>query len=175
MSTNNMDDVELPLSKANGGTGVIVSTTLVQTVTTTISATNTAATTAFGTTAPTTSEGAQIATLSITPVYSTSVLDIYAEINLNGSPTALSSSVMALHRDGANAIATASWGLARNNCGQQLCIRKIITSGSTAATTFTLRVGTSSATNTLSINSYNAAGLFNGVAITYFIIREYLA
>lgn len=173
MTTQNVDDVSIPLSKANGGTGVISSTTCVQVVQTTITPSVVTATTPFVATAALNTYGAQISTLSITPTFSNSILDCFVTLNVNSLPSVYAAALI-LYRDSSDGIAATCTGCPDASSGSVMTLRKRIVSGSTASTTFTLRLGTSTGI-TLTMNGYNSASIYNNVCVTQFIIKEYLA
>ncbi len=115
-------------------------------------------------TIPTISEGAEVLSLAYTPTSasSTLIIDINIMAMSNSSARVVSAS---LHQDGGASICASS----DTNC---VNFRHIMTSGTTSATTFTVRVGPSAA-GSVYING-TAAGvqLYGGKANTSMIIWE---
>ena len=124
-------------------------------------------------TIPQNTEGNEVLTLSITPTYSTSRLEIifvapFIKDANNGS------AVVALFQDStADALSALAQGVT-NTLGGILVLRHYMTSGTTSATTFKIRVGPGA--NSLYINGSSAgARLLGGVSSTRLTIVEYLS
>lgn len=140
----------------------------------------TASFTAFGTTTalipsddtiPQITEGAEFMTVSITPQASTSRLEIEAVVSAS---TALANNIIgALFRDsGANAIFATQTRQPATTAMVQLVFHHSVPSGSTAATTFRVRLGSQSA-DTLTFNGGASARLFGAIAKSSITVTEW--
>lgn len=120
---------------------------------------------------PQNTEGAEVMTVTITPLSATSklIVEVAAHISVN---IASGTGAWALFRDsGANAVAA---GLSTNigaNGALPLPIKYSVVAGSTSATTFKLRVGTHTGA-ALTFNGENGAGLFDGKMIATMTATE---
>ncbi len=127
----------------------------------------------FDNTIPQNTEGVQILSLSITPLYSTSKLII----NFCGMFEKVSAGnhTIALFQDStANALASKAF-MAGDQHGGMGDLQYIMTSGTTSSTTFNIRLGPSA--NTVDVNScsFTAGGrIFGGVCSTILVIKEVL-
>lgn len=118
-------------------------------------------------TIPQSNEGVEVVTVTTTPQFSTSKLRVYAEIESSGSSN---SSIMSIMRDsGTDAIAaTLVYGTSTYIEPLVCCVE--VTAGSTSATTFRMRVGTSTGTSYFNGNSGGA--LFGGTLGARLIVEE---
>ena len=120
-------------------------------------------------TIPQITEGGQVMSQSITPLYADSLLIVESAAFLN--PSVANWMTLALFRDStANAIAAKASYMATVGGGADLTIKKIIPATSTALTTITARVGGNSA-GTLRFNG-STARVFGGVMNSYLTITE---
>lgn len=124
-------------------------------------------------TIPQISEGTEIMTATITPKYASSTL--YIDVVVNGTTNNQGTHVVAaLFRDsGANAIAVSSVQTPQTNYNVQVVYRVKVAAGSTAATTFRVRVGPSSAV-TMTYNGQSGARMFGGAMVSSIRISEVL-
>jgi hypothetical protein len=124
-------------------------------------------------TIPQNTEGDQFMSLSITPKSTTSKLVIDVIVNVSSSVS--NYIITALFQDStANAIAVSSDF--QGNAGQPECVplRHTMTSGTTSATTFKVRVGANNA-NTMTFNGTVSARDYGGVIASSITISEYSA
>lgn len=123
-------------------------------------------------TIPQNTEGDQFLSLAITPASATSKLQITVLVSASGS-VATANTIVALFQDStASALAaTTTNPIAAGVIGITTLIY-IMTSGTTSATTFKVRVGQNTGTTT--INGRSGARDFGGVCVTGIIIRETL-
>lgn len=124
-------------------------------------------------TIPQNSEGAAYAALdtTITPQDSSSLLVIDVDIPLVSASTT-TNLAFALFRDsGADAIAATFVAIEAADRGRQLRLRAIVSAGSTAATTFKLRWGTSAGTGAL-LRTNGTAAFLGGVIAATMSVRE---
>lgn len=119
-------------------------------------------------TVPTSGEGTEILSQSITPGNASNILEVEFEVpySCNTSGTA---QVAALLRDGTGVAATfASLGTNAGNNVLRAVYR--VAAGATSSTTFAVRVGTSG--GTLTFNGQSGGRLFGGAMAARLIIRE---
>lgn len=129
--------------------------------------------TPFDDTIPQSGEGDQYMSLAITPKSATSKLLI--EANWYGACTAARNVVMALFQDAtAGALAAVPDNFTAANAVIGMALRHVMTSGTTSATTFKLRVGYDSGSNTITFNGASGARLLGGVLASNMKITEYL-
>ncbi|MCA3247391.1 MAG: hypothetical protein ING29_13040 [Azospirillum sp.] len=148
--------------------------TLVQTVGTTTGAVATGTTTIpLDDTLPQQStEGTEFLTRSITPLSASNVLQIDALLNLSNS-TGAGTMIAALFRDsGADALAVAPMIMANSGVMTQVRISHRVTAGSTAATTFRVRAGFSTAA-TVTLNGTLGSRQFGGALISSLFVTEF--
>lgn len=128
----------------------------------------------YDNTIPQNTEGTEVLTLAITPVYSTSKLEIVfsSQGTGNGTPTSVN---VALFQDStAGALAAAAYKLESPAEGRVTFLRHIMTAGTTSSTTFKIRVGPNA--GTYYINGLTGGTrIFGGVASTRLTIKEYYA
>ncbi len=123
-------------------------------------------------TIPQNTEGDQYMSLAITPVSATSTLVI--EVTGHFANAADPLFTMALFQDTtANAIAATSSPNVANTNTTQLKLLHVMTSGTTSATTFKIRAGSSTA-NTTYFNGFGGAAALGGVLNSGITITEYL-
>ena len=125
----------------------------------------------FDNTIPQITEGTQFLSLAITPTSATNALVI--TVNINAAVNAVDVIGVALFQDStANALAaTGEYGSTANGLVNSQIIYKM-TSGTTSATTFRVRLGPDGA-NTLTFNGSGGTGLYGGVCISSITIVEY--
>jgi hypothetical protein len=123
-------------------------------------------------TIPQNTEGDQYMSLSITPKSSTSKLLI--DVVFVGSNSAPSDIILALFQDsGANALAAMSSFVDTATARRMLGFRHVMTSGTTAATTFKLRAGPqANVGGTLTFNGFSGNRLFGGAMASSIVISE---
>jgi len=123
-------------------------------------------------TIPQNTEGDQYMSLAITPQSATSTLVI--DVNGNFSHSVGPTFMMALFQDTtANALAVTTFQGIGTSFSTGLTMRHIMTSGTTSATTFKVRAG-SSAGGTTTFNGANGLRLMGGVMSSNITITEYL-
>lgn len=124
----------------------------------------------FDDTIPQNTEGSEVLTQTITPKSATSILEIQVEIPYYVSST-ITAQVVALFQDStANALA-ATWAAVGSNEGYNvLRLTHRMVSGTTSATTFKVRVGTSG--GTVTINGQAGSRLLGGVMAARLFIKE---
>ena len=108
---------------------------------------------------------------TITPQSATSSLLITATVGLYYL-SAVGTVVSALFRDSASAAIAASGQGLGASLGLSQVIRVIVASGSTAATTFKLRMGPAAA-STLTFNGFGGGRYFGGVCASVMTIEEF--
>lgn len=125
-------------------------------------------------TIPQIGEGAEIMTCSIAPKFASS--NLYIDVVVNGTTNTQGvHMVVALFRDlGADAIAASSSQTSNANYQNQVTFRIKVAAASTAATTFRVRVGPSSAV-TMTYNGQSSTRLFGGAMVSSIKITEVLA
>lgn len=159
MATNNADNSSNPVLQ-------IVSTSLATLLdcSTTMPSDNTI---------PQNTEGTQVLTLSITPKFSTSKLLIVFSGALSCDGTATTISVALFQDSTANALAAKSILIGITN-GITGTLQHVMTSGTTSATTFKVRVGPNA--SHAYVNGNSAGGqLMGGVSSTTLTITEYFS
>ena len=127
----------------------------------------------FDNTIPQNTEGDQYYSVTITPKSATSTLVIFAECNASHSATAANTDIiMAVFQDStANAIAAACEAPFGISANINLKLVHTMTSGTTSATTFKMRVGAGVA-GTLYMNGCNGAGVLGGVLRSGLVVME---
>ena len=130
----------------------------------------------FDNTIPQNNEGWEVLTCSITPQSATSTLYVTGTVNMSASASSQNSVAMAIFRDSiANALGA---GFVINPIQYALVLvtaQVKVTSGSTAATTFKMRIGSNSGSipATTYTNGQQAVGqVFGGVAATTLMVME---
>lgn len=124
-------------------------------------------------TIPQNTEGAEVITVTITPANSNNKLYITGHINWSRVDANVSNCILALFQDTtANALAaTGAWQANAAAPCMGLDIFFEMTAGTTSATTFKLRAG-STAGSTVTFNGFNSARLFGGVAFSNISVIE---
>jgi len=118
-------------------------------------------------------EGTLVLSLSITPTYSTSILEIWFSGVVTKDANAGSVQVALFQDSTANALAAVSYNIAASQ-SDSAQLRHVMTSGTTSSTTFKIHIG--SAANTVYLNSDNAGNRrMGGVSNTCLVINEYLS
>ena len=127
----------------------------------------------FDNTIPQNIEGDQYYSVTITPKSATSTLVIFAECNVSHSATAGNTDIiMAVFQDSiANAIAAACEAPFAISANINLKLVHTMTSGTTSAITFKMRVGAGVA-GTLYMNGVNGAGALGGVLRSGLVVME---
>lgn len=164
-----------PLPVSSGGTGVTASNPIIQQVRTSTSAL-VHCTTALpiDDTIPTSSEGTQVLTVTITPKNTANILviecNLFAAINTSGDNWGV-----ALFQDATSAALAATFCTSPGaGNGLNAVLVHSMTAGTTSATTFKIRAGGN--TNNLDVNGAgNNTRLFGGVANTNLQVTEYSA
>ena len=125
----------------------------------------------FDDTIPQKTEGDEYMTLAITPTHASNIL--YIDVIANASHSAVSFfSTAALFQDTtAGALAAVSAYTANATGGQNLAMKHKMTAGTTSATTFKVRIGSSNA-GTTSFNAESAARRYGGVFSSTITITE---
>lgn len=155
----------------DGGGQVTISSAVLQEVNAS-TATKSTTTTQIPTddTIPQNTEGAEILSVSITPIMATSKLKI--DVIVHGSNDGVSNFTIALFQDSiADAIAASTRAIPSANYSGESNIKHSMTSGTTSPITFKVRVGPN-ATVTSTINGSNNARLFGGVLISSITVTE---
>ena len=122
-------------------------------------------------TIPQNTEGTEVMTLAITPTSATSKLHIFA--NMFGSHTASTRNGIALFVDttaGALAFTDSANGGATTMMNTYL--QHVLTSGSTSARTYKIRMGGMASSGTLSFNGQSGSRMFGTVPKSSIIIME---
>jgi len=169
----NSQSIALPLSVANGGTGVTSSDPVIQRVSTQTGAV------ATGTTAipkddtiPQNTEGDQYMSLAITPKNSANILkiEIVANVSASGAGEVITG---ALFQDStANALAAQGIQAATATGIYPIVFTHTMTAGTTSSTTFNFRAGnTTGATTTF--NGASGGRFYGGVNASSITITEY--
>jgi hypothetical protein len=131
--------------------------------------TSTATTPATDDTIPQITEGTEVLTATYTPKLATSKLLVSVILPISTSATA--SVKAALFRDAlADALAADVYTVATAGYAATMILRAVVTSGSTSATTFRVRVGVS--TGTVTINGSAGARWWGGVAQASITVTE---
>jgi hypothetical protein len=165
-------DLPVPISVANGGTGLTSTKAVIQRVYTQTGAMATGTTTTpIDDTIPQNTEGTEFMTLAITPKSASNILEITVKANLTTNATVAVTA--ALHQDStANALA-ATWVDAPASARvMQATLTHTMVAGTTSATTFKVRMGGASA-STISFNGSAGARIYGGVFESSIIITEY--
>jgi hypothetical protein len=124
-------------------------------------------------TIPQITEGGQFATLSITPLSTTSKL--FIQLNYFCGVSAAAHVTTALFQDSTvNAIAAQVTYLQLAGENQQCNLNYFMTSGTTSLTTFTARIGMNAA-GTITLNGGGGAAYYGGVGISSMTIMEIAA
>jgi len=122
-------------------------------------------------TIPQNTEGHEVMTLAITPTSATSKLHIF--VNAFGSHSASPRQGIALFVDSdANAISFSDSSTAGATTMTGVSLNYVVTSGSTSARTYKVRMGGMASSGTLSFNGQSGARKFGGVASSSIIIME---
>lgn len=122
-------------------------------------------------TIPQITEGTEFLTAAITPTNASNILQIDVVLSLSNSAGA-GTMIAALFRDAtANALACGAQVQANSGVLTQVRITHRVTAGSTAATTFRVRAGFSTAA-TVTLNGALGARLFGGVIVSSITITE---
>jgi hypothetical protein len=160
------------LALTHGGTGVTASDPILQRVST-ITTGNTSGTTQIplDNTIPQITEGDQYLSQAITPKSATSVLEIEACLLLSAS-TATTLTVALFQDSTANALAATAISIPAQDKLFSVPLKFFMTSGTTSATTFKVRVGPSGSATTY-FNTVNANALYNSTAASYICIKEW--
>jgi hypothetical protein len=121
-------------------------------------------------TIPQSTEGVEVMTQAITPKSANNVLVI--DVTVFSSGASISQGTCALFKDsGANAVAASACASSTSDAAVTHKIRYAVVAGSTAATTYRVRVGQS--TGNVTFNGSSSARIFGGVAASSIIITEY--
>jgi len=162
-----------PADAAAARTGLGITAATAQIVTTNTTAVSTGTTVLpFDDTIPQNTEGDQYLSVSITPKIATSTLEIDVEIIV--SHTVASYLSAALFQDTTAGALAASTQYQASALGPvTICMKYTMTSGTTSATTFKVRAGSSTA-GTTTFNGQSGTRIFGGVAASRITIKEYL-
>lgn len=135
---------------------------------------NTATNIPLDNTIPQNTEGAEFLTCAITPQSTTSTLYISAVVSASNTFSNVSTVGLALFRDsGVNAIAAISIACYQGNTMITIPLNTKVASGSTAATTFRLRIGGNGNGGTTYVNGNSVTGqVYGGVSATTLTITE---
>ena len=121
---------------------------------------------------PQNTEGSEYMTLAITPTDAANKLQI--DVSFFGSAATAAEIAVALFQDTtADALAADSVTDETNTARRQVLITHTMTAGTTSATTFKVRAGTSSGSE-LTFNGVSAGRLYGGVAASSIVITEYV-
>jgi hypothetical protein len=123
-------------------------------------------------TIPQITEGFEVLSITITPVSSTSLLEVTVEAN--ASPNSGSADVSgALFKDGASdAVAACSMTIGNTAWIGPLTLSYRVVSGTTSPITFTFRIGKSTS-GTLTFNGASSGRYFGGVCASSIQVKEY--
>lgn len=169
-ATGNGGAITLGTGLAMSGTTLSATGSFVQAVSTVVTSTATGTTTIPNDdTVPQNTEGDQYMTLAITPTSATNklIITVNALLSNDGS----SDLIMALFQDStAGALAATSHNIGSSQMGQ-LTIQYVMTAGTTSATTFKVRAGSSGA-GTTRLNGGGGSRKFGGVACSSIVIQE---
>lgn len=125
-------------------------------------------------TIPQSTEGDQYMALAYTPKSATSILEISAIGNVASGTVGGNVMIMSLHQDStANALATVAYTIGIANAPVPIALNYSMTSGTTSATTFKIRIGGNGA-GTTTFNGASGARLFGGAYASSIIIKEIL-
>jgi len=128
-------------------------------------------------TIPQNTEGDEVLTVTITPVSATSQLEIQFMTSISQTNSNTSTLVTyALFQDATlNALTAQSALVGDSTSSTNFYLSYIMTSGTTSATTFKIRVGAGDGTSTVMINGRSTpVQVFNGVAATTLTVKEIL-
>lgn len=127
-------------------------------------------------TIPQNTEGFEVMTLAITPKFATSMLIIQSVAHVSANTGGAIRLESALFQDTtASALAASSmWADSGGQCQSEQIITHKMTSGTTSATTFKIRVGSQTA-GTISFNGQGGSRLFGGVIASSITIWEIAA
>lgn len=124
-------------------------------------------------TIPQNTEGTEVLTLAITPKFTTSTLIIDFSGIATQSATGSGGPTVALFQDSTAGALAAQCLTTASNRSISAIIKHVMTSGTTSATTFKIRIGSNA--NTCYVNSNNAGTRRDGgVSSTTLIISEYI-
>lgn len=124
----------------------------------------------FDDTIPQQTEGTQFLSATITPTDAANVLDILVQVW--ATVTATPWIIVALFRDaGADAVAVVATFNNLSTAGASIPLRVSLPAGSTAGTTFKVRIGPSGAA-TVTLNGQSGGRIFGGVAVSGIQITE---
>lgn len=162
------------IAVANGGTGVISSKPVIQTVTNYVSSVTTGSTVIpFDDTIPQNTEGDLYLTVTITPKNSANKLLIECLIYLANTAAGNQNLIAALFQDStANALAVGSTFTAVASSVVPVRLSLTMDAGTTSATTFNIRGG-GSAAGTTTRNGNSGTRLFGGVLYSSLRVTEY--
>lgn len=122
---------------------------------------------------PQITEGTEFMTVTITPKYATSLLVVEAVSMI--ANTIVTNVSVALFRDStANALAASTLTIPGNSFNLPLPLSHSVTSGSTSATTFRIRMGPSAA-STMTFNGIAGSRFFGAISKSFMIVTEYKA
>ena len=123
-------------------------------------------------TIPQSTEGDQYMTLSITPKSATSKLVIEALWQGSFSATGAFLITVALFQDATAGALAATWAPSpASGAAISTSLRHVMTSGTTSATTFKIRVGGNTA-GTTTFNGFGGGRLYGGVMASSIVIQE---
>lgn len=124
----------------------------------------------FDNTIPQITEGVQILSGVFTPTSATNLLDFHVQVTVANNTISASNAMALFQNPTADALAT-SWSTVSNSGGgEMITIHWQQVSGTVAATTFSVRVGTNA--GTMTINGAGAAALFGGTQTVNMSITE---
>ena len=125
-------------------------------------------------TIPQDTEGNEIMTVVITPTSATTTLIIESQVNFSGVGGQQAQMALFSDKDATpNALTTIANHVTANNVMQAFYIKHIMTSGTTDATTFSVRVGAPTAgSNEILINGSSTVRKMGGKANSYLIVTE---
>ena len=124
-------------------------------------------------TVPQNTEGTEFMSLAITPRSATSILVIGVVWNGTISTVAAANLCMALFQDStASALASAQLASISASANLNVSLVHKMTSGTTSATTFKVRVGGSAVAGTTTFNGQSAARLYGGTLASSITITE---
>lgn len=131
--------------------------------------------TPYDDTIPQNTEGVEVITVTITPISATSRLQIMFSSVINKDEAGNPSAVVALFQDTtANALAAAAMLESQSTpASRQVYLEHVMTSGTTSATTFKIRIGSSSTTLEWYVNGTHSGRLMGGVFSTVLTVNEY--
>ncbi len=162
------------LPVANGGTGVTVSNTVIQRVSTFSGAASTGTTLIpIDDTIPQNNEGDQYFTLAITPKNSSNILVIESRLQLGSAISGVNYMTLGLFQDStANALSASSVSLSASGTWTIVTNTYVMSAGTTSSTTFKVRGGGSTA-GTITLNGSGGGRFYGGVFSSGIMITEY--